>query len=246
MNHMKQTLHARVWPTLAATGIAIALASACNSGQGSSSDLGSYAAELNTDLGVCSVAHATCLQAADGDVSKIQSCKDERGACADAVQAARKEVHDAIRACADTARTCFHNVAPDAGHAALHQCGQQLRACVDDALPPPPPLPPCAAALKQCLSSTSDGGSGGRRACVQTFHACVDATLPPCMHGLATCIADHDEPPFACRQGRALTPLTPLGCKARISSTLAPACSPIAKFFPDCEVVSEIGRIRWP
>ena len=200
MNHKKQTSHARVWSTLAATGIAIGLASGCNSGQssGNGSDLGTYLADLNTDLGVCSVAHDTCLQAADGDVSKIQSCKDERSACADAVQAARKEVHDAIRACADTARMCFHALAPDAGRAAFHQCGQQLRACVDDALPPPPPLPPCAAALKQCLSSTHDGGSGARHACLQTFHSCVDATLPPCMHELATCIEDHSEPRFAC------------------------------------------------
>jgi AraC-like DNA-binding protein len=82
-----------------------------------------------------------------------------------------KEVHDAIRACADSAHVLSGRLAPAAGGAALHQCGQQLRACVDDAL------------------------SGGH-ACVQTFHACVDATLPPCMRGVATCLEDHDEPHF--------------------------------------------------
>jgi hypothetical protein len=192
--------HAPAWSAFAATTLALALGAGCSShGDGSIPATGTFLEDLSTDLGVCGAARDACMQAADGDPNAFDTCKAERTACGDAVQAARKEIHDAIRVCATTARTCWMNAA-DAGDAARHQCGKDLRACVEAALPPPPPLPPCVAALKQCLSSTGDGGADARSACVKTFHGCVDATLPPCMHGLATCIEDHSQPRFACER----------------------------------------------
>jgi hypothetical protein len=139
------------------------------------------------------------MQAADGDVSKVDTCKAEASACHDAVTAARQEIHTAIRACASSAKSCFQGAA-EAGMDARKMCGKELRSCVEMALPPPPPLPPCCAALKQCLSSTDDGGTTAREACFTTFHSCVEATLPPCMHELATCIDDRSEPPRACER----------------------------------------------
>ncbi len=161
MNRSIHTTHAPGWSRLLASAFALALAAGCGSGQsaGSSPSAGTYETELTTDLGVCSVAHDTCMQAADGDVSKVDTCKTEASACGDAVKQARQEIHTSIRACATTARTCFMGAA-DGGMGALKTCGQQLRACVEMALPPPPPLPPCAVALQTCLSSTGDGGQG--------------------------------------------------------------------------------------
>jgi hypothetical protein len=201
MNHRHHFMHARALSGIASVAFAFAMAAGCSSGQGAgSTTTGSYEQELTTDLGVCSVAHDTCLQASDGDVSKIDSCKSEASDCRDAVQAAAMEVHTAIRACATTARTCFMSVA-DGGSADRKACGQQLRMCVDAALPPPPPLPPCAATLKQCLQSAAgDAGTSTRETCVSTFHTCVDATLPPCMHELATCLEDRSAPRFACER----------------------------------------------
>jgi hypothetical protein len=202
---MKQLLHsshARAWSAIAASIAAIGLVSGCNSqSDGSDSTTGTFLQNLTTDLGVCGAARDACMQAADGDPNKFETCKDERAACGDAVQAARKEIHEAIRACADTARTCWMDAgAGDAGKATRRQCITALRSCVEMALPPPPPLPPCAAALRQCLSTTGDGGADARKACVGTFHTCVDATLPPCMHALAACIEDRSEPRFACER----------------------------------------------
>src|SRR5689334_9002762 len=204
MSKMKYDLHsshAPAWSAIAATVTLLGLAVGCNGGSDQSGTTGTFLQDLTTDLGVCGAAHNACMEAADGDPNEFQTCKDERQACGDAVQAARKEIHDAIRMCADTARTCWMNAgAGDAGKGARKQCVTALRACVEEALPPPPPLPPCAAALKQCLSSAGDGGADARKTCLTTFHGCVDATLPPCMHALATCIEDRSEPRFACER----------------------------------------------
>jgi len=201
MNRSKNTVHAPALSALVASAFAFALASGCSSGQGNGSapTTGTYLADLSTDLGVCTVAHDTCMDAADGDVSKVDTCKAEASDCHDAVQAEEQQVHTAIRACATTARSCFMST-EDAGTAARMECGQQLRACVEMALPPPPPLPPCAAALKTCLSSTEDGGADARKACLSTFNSCVVASLPPCMHEFATCVEDRSEPPRACER----------------------------------------------
>src|SRR5512142_774116 len=100
MNRTKNTVHAPALSALIASAFALALASGCSGEQstGSAPSTGTYLAELNTDLGVCSVAHDTCMQAADGDVSKADACKAEASDCHDAVQAARPEIQTAIRA----------------------------------------------------------------------------------------------------------------------------------------------------
>jgi hypothetical protein len=168
---------------------AVVLAAGCNSGQGStpSLDVQTSYDNLTTDLSICAKSTQTCLEAADGDRPKIQTCEDERMSCETAVNAARKEVHDGIRACVDTARTCAHNIG-DGGVAALRACGQAFHSCVQDALPPPPPVPPCVEALRECLSHSEDGGRAARDACGKQFRMCAEAELPPCAHGLATCI----------------------------------------------------------
>src|ERR1700742_2249975 len=126
MNHRQHITHARAFSTFASIAFAFTLAAGCSTGQsaGSTESTGSYVQDLSTDLGVCSVAHDTCLQAADGDVSKIDTCKSEASDCHDAVAAEAQQVHTAIRACAQTARTCFMST-EDAGDAARKTCGQQ-------------------------------------------------------------------------------------------------------------------------
>ena len=75
MNHRQHITHARAFSTFASIAFAFTLAAGCSTGQsaGSTESTGSYVQDLSTDLGVCSVAHDTCLQAADGDVSKIDT-----------------------------------------------------------------------------------------------------------------------------------------------------------------------------
>src|ERR1700759_111347 len=109
MNHRQRFTHAPTFASLAFASLTLAFTAGCSSGQssGTPESTGSYVQDLTTDLGVCTVAHDTCMQAADGDVPKIDSCKSEASDCKDAVSAARQEIHTAIRACADTARTCF-------------------------------------------------------------------------------------------------------------------------------------------
>src|SRR5204862_4885351 len=110
---------------ISASALALLLGFGCSSGHGSDQgpSTGAFLENLTTDLGVCSQARTTCLDAADGDRPKIQTCEDERAACGQAVQAAFKEVHDGIRACASAARQCLQSSA-DGGPSARKQCGQ--------------------------------------------------------------------------------------------------------------------------
>src|SRR5215475_5265783 len=100
MNRSNKSVHAPALSALVASAFAFALASGCSNGQSTESapSTGTYLEELNTDLGVCTVAHDTCMQAADGDVSKVDTCKAESSDCHDAVKAEQQQVHTAIRA----------------------------------------------------------------------------------------------------------------------------------------------------
>jgi hypothetical protein len=185
---MKRTEHRlqAVLGILFATSVGVVIG--CSGQDGSrGGDVGSSYDNLTTDLSVCQKSASDCLDAADGDRPRIQVCRDDLANCRDAVQAAKSEVHDALRACVQTVRSCVRN-ASDAGPDGIAACRESFQACVKAAIPPPPPLPPCAESLKQCLSESSDGGREARVQCFQTFHSCVEASLPPCMHGFATCI----------------------------------------------------------
>jgi len=182
---------------------AVVLAAGCSSGQSSAPgpDVQTSYDNLTTDLSICEKSKQTCLEAADGDRPKIQTCQDERMSCETAVRAATKEVHDGIRACATTARTCAHD-SGDGGVAALRACGQAFHACVEEALPPPPPIPPCVESLRECLSRSEDGGRAARDACGKQFRTCAEEQLPPCARGLATCI-DNGGSFWACERAAA-------------------------------------------
>jgi len=188
MNH--RHAYGNSGPSLpAAVALALSLSVGC-SGEGASSgdaNIASSYDNLTTDLSICAKSRETCLDAADGDRPKIQTCQDELADCRDAVQAARKEVHAGIRACVDAAKECVHSIG-DGGEPAARQCGQTFHACVKAALPPPPPLPPCVQPLKDCLAANADGGRDAKQACLEQFRSCAVGRLPPCMHGLAECV----------------------------------------------------------
>src|SRR5512141_3099204 len=62
---------------------AVVLAAGCSSGRGSTPSLDVQTSYDNrtTDLSICEKSHQTCLEAADGDRPKIQTCQDERMSC---------------------------------------------------------------------------------------------------------------------------------------------------------------------
>jgi len=177
----------------AVTAALFAVLSGCSAEDASpSGENASTYENLTTDLSICDQAQHDCLDAADGDRPKIQVCRDEMSSCRDAVKEAKKEIHDSLRACVATARTCVKNIG-DGGRDAHHACGTQFHECVQEALPPPPPVPPCVQALKSCLSDAGDGGRDARRECFQSFHTCAEANLPPCLKGLAQCLDAHGD-----------------------------------------------------
>jgi hypothetical protein len=56
--------------------------------------------------------------------------------------------------------------------------------------------------LKDCLAESADGGRAAKQECLQQFHTCAVAQLPPCMHGVATCIDGGGEVRDCVKEGR--------------------------------------------
>jgi hypothetical protein len=110
------------------------------------------------------------MQAAAGDTTKEQACKDAFSTCADQAKAARQALEDAIKGCFKADHACD---AQDGGKTERAACRQQLHTCVQANLPPAPPLPPCIQALQMCVE-----GGGQPKDCAQQAHACILANMP--------------------------------------------------------------------
>jgi hypothetical protein len=141
MRHFENRTPRRGLAAMFMVGSAALLSAACSSAGSSSSSSDptvsqSYDA-LASDLAKCAETARGCLRDANGDPAKQKTCLDQAKACQDASRASDEALRKAIGACIQSALECRRNGRGGDGGPAMADCRDELRMCIEQALPPP-------------------------------------------------------------------------------------------------------------
>jgi len=144
-------------------------------------------------IAACNQQADDCVMQAQGDMTALQACTDQRNTCRDATRAATLDpLVAAIHACTNASQQCMKAAADESARAACHD---QLASCLGDARPDhlddadggddgdranhsQSPVDACIDAMRVCVEADGDA-----RACAMQMHACVVASVPAASNG---------------------------------------------------------------
>jgi hypothetical protein len=138
---------------------------------------------LSSAIAACGGDLAMCSQAADGDVTALETCRETFAGCQQTAGGpAAGALANAVVACTENTGTC----ASDAGGQAAAACHEELQTCLGANRPAPPehdagsaggghaaPVAPCIDDLLACIT-----GDGDVKTCALAVRTCIIANVP--------------------------------------------------------------------